>query len=325
LTYQTNGVWISILNIAKLPLCKVRNHFSVIVFIFTFSLVSPIKLLADPIQTPPPSVEAAASSSTRYGFFNWLDHRSAYNQDAFPEPFLVDDSALEVNEARLDWLHTQANHQYNNLMTTEIEKGFGVVTLEAEIPYESDTATNSQNTKNGFNNVNLGARLPVYQYVSDHKFFDTTFGTALEVGIPTHSSLSKDTEVVPKIFNDLKLGEHFTLQSIFGYSKLFGNDADGGLETFEYGFVFGYTIQHEEFPISDVLQLIPIFELIGTTQLNKDTPGHNSLLGNAGFRVNLQAVGQVQPRLGLGYVFPIDNGGSENLHWGFITSLVFEY
>ena len=156
LTYQTNGVWISSMNFAKLPLCKVRNYFSVIIFIFTFSLVSPIKLLADPIQAPPPSVEAAvaaSSSSTCYGLFHWLDHRSAYNQDAFPEPFLVDDSALEVNEARLDWLHTQANHQYNNLMTTEIEKGFGVVTLEAEIPYESDTATNSQNTKNGFNNA----------------------------------------------------------------------------------------------------------------------------------------------------------------------------
>ena len=268
-------------------------------------------------------------SGTRYGLFNWLDHRSVYNQDAFPEPFLADDSALEVNEARLDWLHTQANRSRSDVITTEIEKGFGLLTLEVEVPFEYDTPYNPTTKRNqivdGFDNVNLGARYPIYQFVSDHKFFDTTFGAAIEVGIPTRSSLSHDTEVVPKIFNDLKLGEHFTLQSIVGYSKLFGSDADGGLATFEYGFVFGYTILHEQLPLPHVLQFIPVFELIGATELNQDAPGHNSLVGNAGFRVNLKTIGPVQPRLGLGYVFPIDNGGREEMHWGIITSLVFEY
>ena len=46
---------------------------------------------------------------TRYGLFNGLDHRSWYSQGDFPEPFLVDDTGLEINEARLDWLHTKAN------------------------------------------------------------------------------------------------------------------------------------------------------------------------------------------------------------------------
>jgi hypothetical protein len=54
------------------------------------------------------SDEAAAqktASGTRYGLLDLLDHRSAYGQGAFPEPFLVDDSDLETGEARLDWLH----------------------------------------------------------------------------------------------------------------------------------------------------------------------------------------------------------------------------
>lgn len=55
-------------------------------------------------QTAP--VSSASQTGTRYGLFNGLNHRSDYGQGVFPEPFLVDDSDLEQNEARLDWLHT---------------------------------------------------------------------------------------------------------------------------------------------------------------------------------------------------------------------------
>lgn len=281
----------------------------------------------DPVALPAPAAGSATpvGSDSRYGLFQWLDHRSVYNQDAFPEPFLVDDSALEDNEARLDWWHTQAHQRRSDVITAEIEKGFGLLTLELEIPFEVDATRNPPQSQAGFANVNLGARYPIYQLVSDRKLFDTTFGMALEVGIPTHSAISRNAEVVPKIFNDLKVGDHFTLQSIAGYSKLFGPDSAGGLATFEYGFVLGYTIPHDQLPLPRVLQLIPVFELIGSTELNKAAPGHNSLIGNAGFRVNLKTIGPVQPRLGLGYVFPIDNGGRADLHWGMIASLVFEY
>jgi hypothetical protein len=39
----------------------------------------------------------------------------------------------------------------------------------------------------------------------------------------------------------------------------------------------------------------------------------------------MDSIGPVQPRLGLGYVFPINDGAREELHWGIFTSLVFEY
>jgi hypothetical protein len=150
-------------------------------------------------------------------------------------------------------------------------------------------------------------------------------GAVLELGIPVNSMVSKNTELVPKVFNDLRVGEHFTLQSLLGYSTLFGGGAAGGLKTFEYGFVFGYTIPHGELPLPGVLQLIPMFELNGETQMNKDNPGRNSVLGNVAFRVNLDTIGRVQPRLGLGFVFPMNNNARADVHWGVFTSLVFEY
>jgi hypothetical protein len=286
---------------------------SVLTFSFlvmTASVALPPQLLAD----------------TRYGLFNWLDHRSGYGQGIYPEPFLVDDSDLEVNEARFDWLHTQVStHERDDMVTAEVEKGFGLLTLEIEVPYEVDNDPAANKTTDGFDNIDLGARYPIYQYVSGGGLIDSTFGAALEVGIPTHSSLSKDTEVVPKVFDDLRLGTHFTLQSIVGLSMLYGSDEDNGLKTFEYGLVFGYTIPRKELELPDVLQFIPVFELIGETEVNHADPGHNSLTGDAAIRVDLKTIGQVQPRLGVGYVFPIDNGAREDMHWGVITSLVFEY
>ncbi len=269
------------------------------------------------------STNTPAVSDTRYGLFNWLDSRSSYGQGVYPEPFLVDDSDLEVNEARLDWLHTEAAGSQSDLVTAEVEKGFGQLTLELEVPYERDSDAGV--VSEGMANIDVGARYPVYQFVSGNGAFDTTFGAAAEIGIPTQSTVSKNTEVVPKVFNDTRVGEHLTLQSIFGYSMLFGPGDDGGLRTFEYGFVFGYTLRHQDLALPGVQQLIPVFELAGETALNHEESGQSSLIGNAGFRLNLKTIGRVQPRLGLGYVFPLNETARADVHWGIATSLVFEY
>jgi len=288
------------------------------------AFINTLALADDQAMPVATTTNSPVAPDTRYGLFNWLDHHSSYGQGVFPEPFLVDDSDLEVNEARLDWLHTEAHAQQSDTVTAEVEKGFGNLTLEIEVPYERDAAA-GENTEQGIGNIDLGARYPLYEYAAANDFFDTTFGTAVEVGIPVNSAVSKNAEFVPKVFNDLRVGEHFTLQSIVGYSTLFGGGDDGGLQTFEYGFTFGYTIPHSELPLPGVQQLIPVFELAGATELNKDDPGHDSLLGNIGFRANLKTIGSVQPRLGLGFVFPIDSGAHDEVHWGVVTSLVFEY
>ena len=278
--------------------------------------------LAALTNEPAASVASEPAAGTRHGLLNWLDSRSEYGQGVFPEPFLVDDSDLEPNEVRLDWLRTGAGGSKSDVVKAEVEKGFGLMTLELELPYERDTADGA--TTQGFDNVSLGARYPLFQFVSPGGFVDSTFGAAIEAGIPTGSAVSKNAELVPKVFNDLKVG-NFTAQSVIGYSALFGPGEEGGLQTFEYGFVFGYTIPHGATQLPGVQEVIPFLELKGETELNKDRSGHNSLLGNAGFRFNLKGIGRVQPRPGIGFVFPIDSGAREETHWGVITSLVFQF
>lgn len=278
----------------------------------TFMCLPVLKADEATAPAPPPG--------TQYGLFDRLDHRSEYGQGVFPEPFLVDDSDLEAGEARLDWLRAGAGSRHHDEVTAEVEKGFGLLTLELEVPYESDTSPDEA----GVGNIDLGARCPFYQFVSADGLVDSTLGAATEVGIPTGSAVSKNTELVPKVFNDLKVGD-FTLQSVLGYSALFGPGDNGGLQTFEYGFVFGYTIPHHALPLPGVQELIPVFELIGETELNKDNPGRNSLLGNVGLRLNLKAVGPVQPRPGFGFVFPMNEAAHDYMHWGVIASLVFQF
>ena len=276
------------------------------------------------LDTPTPVTTISQNDlNSRYGLFDGLDHRSSYGQGAFPEPFLVDDSDLEVNEARLDWVHTGAHNAHSDEVTAEVEKGFGALTLEAEFHFESDVE--GHHVTDGLGDIDLGARYPFYQFVSAKGTFDTTFGAAIEVGIPVYSHVSQNTEVVPKIFNDTRIGKHFTVQSIAGYSMLYGGGEDGGLNTLEYGFDLGWTIYHNELPIPGVQQVVPMFELSGEMPLNHDDANHTALTGVAGVRVNLKTLGRVQPRLGVGFIFPMNDEARADMHWGIATSLVFEY
>lgn len=266
--------------------------------------------------------DSTATSSDRYGLFNGLDHRSIYGQGYFPEPFLVDDSDAEPDEARIDWTHTSTGASHADEVKAEYEHGFGNLTVELEVPYEHsvDSGVASQ----GFGNIDVGARYPLYQFVSDSGFVDSTFGVAAELGIPTQSAFSKNTELVPKIFNDLKVGD-FTLQAIAGYSALLGPGDEGGLQSWEYGFVFGYPLPHEHIKLPGILEIVPMVEITGETELNKANPGRTAVTGDAGFRVFCKSIGQVQPRLGIAFVFPINNNARDDMHWGVVTSFVFQF
>lgn len=263
---------------------------------------------------------AAPQPGTRYGLFDALDHRSSYGVGVFPEPFLVDDSDLEVNEFRLDWLSNRVpGRERDQRFTAELEKGFGNLTLEVEVHYHADSSRGFR--LNGFDNLDLGARYPLFQAVSRSGFIDTTFGLAGEAGLPVDSGISRDTELVPKLFNDTKIG-NFTLQTILGYSVRLGPDEDNHLRTFEYGIVAGYAIQR---PLPGVEQFIPVFELSGEDPLNHGERGNHSLVGNLAFRINLRAIGRIQPRLGFGYVFPLTQAAQAGLQRGLFTSLVFDF
>jgi hypothetical protein len=279
--------------------------------------------MADDDDARPASTNSAASMAPHYGFLNWLDPRSAYNQEFFPQPLLVDDTGLEDGEVEFSYLHTKAGDEHSDTAAAEVQKSFGLLTLSLGVPYES--TADSDDSAKGIGNMNLEARYPLYQFVSAGGFFDTTLGVAMEAGIPVNSVVSKNTELESEIFNDLRLGKYFSMQTVLGYDTLFGGGDEGGQQSFEYGFAFGYLIPHRELPLPGVEQLTPLFELTGETGLNQDESGQNSLLGSAGFRLDLKPIGDVQPSIGLGYVFPVDGGGREEVHWGIASSLELEF
>ena len=174
--------------------------------------------------------------------------------------------------------------------------------------------------------LEIAARHPFYQYVSPDGNFDDTFVFGLEIAPPVNTEVSKDLEIVPKVFNLLKLGEHLSIQTGVGVSTLIGPE-DGGASALEYNAVFGYELLHDTLPIPGVVQTVPIFEIDGETALNHDERGLNELVGVAGFRMNFESVKFLpgQPRIGLGYTFPLDDGARQDFRWGIITSFILEY
>ena len=68
-----------------------------------------------------------------------------------------------------------------------------------------------------------------------------------------------------------------------------------------------------------------MLELRGDTLTNTHQAGNNSLVADLAFRANLRAVGRAQPRIGVGYVFPLDRGARSGLRGGVYTSLVFDF
>src|SRR5580692_11111437 len=117
-------------------------------------------------------------ATSRYGLFNWLDHNSTYGAGWYPEPFRVDEGDID-NELRADYEHDQGHGTISHQLHAEIEKSFGVVTVEVEGYYDINTHAigGGQHAQDqGFGNVDLGIRTPFWQYVSPKGFFDTTFG-----------------------------------------------------------------------------------------------------------------------------------------------------
>ena len=171
------------------------------------------------------TTNSPAGSDPGYGLFDLLDRRSMYTQEVFPEPFLLDDMAYEDNELELSWLHTKGNGQQNDTGAAELQMGVGLLTLMVEVPYER--LVDPDDTVRGIGSIEIGARYPLYQYVSANRFVDATFGVSMEGSLPVHRDVSSNPELEPLAFNDLKLGNNFTIQTILGYSTLLcgGDDA----------------------------------------------------------------------------------------------------
>lgn len=277
------------------------------------------------------TIPSSPSGTSRYGPFALFDSRSTYGQFWFVEPLRAPEMDVD-RELRLDYFHGENHGVQSDTLNAEVEYNINLLTVELEVPYEWETANSFDATRGrtvrersqGVGSIEMAARHPFFQYVSDDHFFDYTAVGAFEVAIPSNSPISKDAEFVPQIFQLLRVGDHLSVETGTGVSFLAG-PREGGTNTFEYNLVLGYNIEHKELPLPGILRTIPIFELNGERVLSGPVNGANQLFGTAGFRVNLQAMGPAQPRLGFGYVFPIDQGARDEFRWGIVTSLVFEF
>jgi hypothetical protein len=264
-----------------------------------------------------------APPTGHYGLFDLLDHRSAYTQEVFPEPFIVEDTALEDNELQLTWGHSKGRDRQMDTGTVELQKGIGLLTLEADLPYQD--ASHRGQTVRGFGPLGLGARYPLYQYVSPNRTVDLTFGPALEAAIPVQVRVDPNTELEPEVFNTLRLGNHFTMQTTFGYEALLGPGDNSGERSYNFGTSMGYQITHGDLALPGVVALYPIVELANELGLNKDERGKNNFEGAIGARVKFKTLGEVQPNVGFAYVEPLDSVAHSQFHWGFVLDMIFDF
>jgi hypothetical protein len=128
-------------------------------FTAVLSLATSITLYAGDTSK---TITASAPESTRYGLFGLLDHRSSYGQGVLPEPMIVDETDLET-EVRLDWFHAKAGAARTDEAKIELEKEFGPVTFEIEVPYEREASP--EGVEQGVGNIDVGVRTPIFQYV----------------------------------------------------------------------------------------------------------------------------------------------------------------
>src|SRR5581483_5597416 len=123
-----------------------------------------------PVNTP-------AAANTRHGFFNLLDSRSKYGTNWFPEPLNTDEMDAD-QEVRFNYFHAERKGFQADEVSAEVEKSFELLTIELEVPYEREVEVEDgeRNRAEGIGSIELSARHPVFQYVSDDGFFDYTFG-----------------------------------------------------------------------------------------------------------------------------------------------------
>jgi hypothetical protein len=307
-----------------LRLLKIGTNSSAAKFVLTFIAVFSIRFIAYGDDDDVAATNLWTAQNARFGPFDCLDHRSGYYGDAFPQGLLVEDtSAEQEGELELNYLHTGAGKKKDDVISAEAQKSLGVFTFELEVPYER--TVRSHGKLEGVGDIEVNTRSPLYQYVTANGLFDTTAGVGVDVGIPVNSPVSKNTELEPGIFDDFKIGNHFTVQATLAYDKLFGGGSDGGEEDFEYGMDFAWAVPHTELPIPGVDRISPMFEIDGELGLNMDEANQNNVLGGAGFRMDFKSVCNLQPSLGLSYIFPMSAVARKDVRWGFATSFTVEF
>jgi hypothetical protein len=261
----------------------------------------------------------------RYGLFNVLDSRSKYGQNWFPEPLNTDEMDAD-QELRLNYSHFEGDGVRSDEVSGEVEMRFGdqgLLTLELEVPWEHESERSDGVTDNadGFGPFEISARHPFFQFVSNDGWFDYTLGGNAELAIASGSDVSKNSEVVAGLFQTIGFGEHLNLQTRVAYSRLLGPGDANGESVLEYAGVLGYNVELPE----PFFRVTPMFEIDGETGLNHGESGTTVLDGVVGFDLCFDAIKVGQPKLLLGYVFPLNDNARDEFDWGIVCSALIEF
>src|SRR5437660_1492674 len=79
-----------------------------------------------------------------------------------------------VRGLRADWRHTEKSGRQADAVTAEVEKSFGLLTVEFEVPYEREvirgidptTSVPFRDRSEGIASIEIAARHPLFQVVS---------------------------------------------------------------------------------------------------------------------------------------------------------------
>ena len=275
-------------------------------------------------------VPTSNQTSNRY-FFNLLDSRSSYGNDFFHDPFIGPEFDSE-RQIELDYLHGENRGLRDDEVDAEFQWNvIGQLTIAGEFGWDSEHQLNihggddgddvEQENARGFENVDLAIYHPVFQYVSKDGQFDYTTAARLDVGIPTRTPVSgMDVQLTPYLGHLLRIGDHVSVEAWTGSQFTIAPDQT---IQFIYGASFGYEIFHDQLPLPSTEKLTPILELDGQTPLSGN--GQDALFGVAGFDIDFKSLGKLQPHIEIGYQFPIDQGARDQLRWGVITQVSFEF
>lgn len=307
-----------------------KNSAVIAIVAFVFLASSAQLSIADSDDQPAiPVTQSTSPSSPRY-FLGLLDTRSSYGTDFFPDLFLGPEFDRD-NQLEVDYLHGEASGAQNNEIDAEFEwNPIGELTVAGEFGWESehqfitdggdgDDAENE--TQTGFENVDLAIFHPIFQFVSPNRFFDDTLVARLDVAVPTRTPASgDDVQLTPYLGDLLRLGDHLSVEAWAGGQFPIAPDQTTQLI---YGANLAWKFPHDQLHIPFVDVFTPMFELDGQRPMSG--PADDALFGVVGFNVAFPGADDIQPRLGIGYQFPMDQGARTQLRWGVILQLFVDF
>ena len=282
-----------------------------------------------PAVTQTAGTQGSLPASSRY-FGGLLDSRSCYGSDFFPDPFIGPEFDKD-DELEADYSHGETHGMQDSEVDGEVEwNPVGELTVAGEFGWETDHQAGGQagdgddagvGNASGVEDVDVAAFHPIFEYVSANGAFDYTAVARVDAGFPTRTPVStNDLQLTPYLGHLLRIGDHVSVEGWTGWQFTI---APHQPTQFIYGANFGYQISRDQLDLPFTDAVIPMFELDGQRALSG--VAQDALFGVAGFDWSFPGIGDAQPKVGIGYEFPVDQGARDQLRWGVIVQFFLDF